>query len=99
MCKNLAHISYYLCDIKIKQSQNHTIMNSSVIFSERVLNTINSLPEEEKLAVVSAVSCEFLLGVPTDTRLTPVQQLLFAVIKNYILRDNGKLNDTVKMAS
>lgn len=74
-------------------------MNSSVIFSERVLNTINSLPEEEKLAVVSAVSCEFILGVPMEKGLTPVQQLLFTVIKNYILRDNGKMNDTVKMAS
>ncbi len=65
-------------------------MNSSVIFSERVINTINSLPEEERLAVTSAVSCEFILGVPMEKGLTPTQQLLFAVIKSYIMRDTEK---------
>lgn len=74
-------------------------MNNAIIFSERVINTINSLPEEEKLAVTSAVSCEFILGVPMKKGLTPLQQLLFAVIKSYILHDTKQFEAKQKLVS
>ena len=55
--------------------------------------------EEEKLAVTSAVSCEFILGVPMKKGLTPLQQLLFAVIKSYILHDTKQFESKQKLVS
>ena len=98
MSKNIAHASDYICTIKIKQLKN-TIMNNAIIFSERVRNTINSLPQEERLAVACAVSCEFILGVPSQKQLTPAQQILFAIVRSYILSDSKNIDNEQKMVS
>lgn len=36
--------------------------NRSIILSARVLNTINSLPIDDKIAIASAVAGEIILG-------------------------------------
>lgn len=63
------------------------IMNASVIFSPRVLHTINSLPESDRQAVASAVTGEFILGSGQASDLTPMQSLVMVIIRQYVRHD------------
>lgn len=63
-------------------------MKQAVVFSPRVLNTIQSLPELERSAISSALASEFLLGIaPSDDTLTPFQTILYTMIRSYVERD------------
>lgn len=63
-------------------------MNQAVFFSQRVINTINSLPEVEREAISTALASEFILGVvPGDDSLTPFQAILYTMIRSYVERD------------
>lgn len=66
-------------------------MNSAVIFSPRVLHTINSLPETDRKAVASAVTGEFILGIGKASDLTPMQTLAMVIIRQYVRHDMSKL--------
>lgn len=63
-------------------------MNQSVYFSPRVINTLKSLPENEREVITSALASEFILGVvPSDDSLTPFQNILYTMIRSYVERD------------
>lgn len=68
-------------------------MNQAVYFSPRVISTIQSLPEDERSAISSALASEFLLGIePAEDALTPFQTLLYTMIRSYVERDmNARL--------
>ena len=59
----------------------------SIILSERVLNTINSLPVDDRIAIASAVAGELILGASASGELTPLQNLVFAMIRQYVKHD------------
>lgn len=59
----------------------------SIILSERVLNTINSLPADDRIAIASAVAGEIILGANASSALTPLQNLVFAMIRQYVKHD------------
>ncbi len=61
--------------------------NRSIILSARVLNTINSLPIDDKIAIASAVAGEIILGANASGELTPLQNLVFAMIRQYVKHD------------
>lgn len=63
-------------------------MNQSIIITPHVINTINSLPEEERLSIVSAIAGEMLMGVSVEKNLSPEQMLIYTIIKDYIRRDS-----------
>lgn len=71
------------------------IMNVSVFFSPRVINTINSLPEPDRKAVASALTGEFILGQGVSDKLTPLQSLAMVVLRQYVLRDTARLSREV----
>jgi hypothetical protein len=60
----------------------------SILISPRVINTINSLPEDERIAVVTAFVGDMIMGVKVEDSLTPIQTMLYAVIKSYVQRDS-----------
>lgn len=63
-------------------------MNQMVIFSERVITTLKSLPSCEREAVSHALANEFLLGqAPGAGDLTPMQEILYVMIRSYVERD------------
>ena len=64
----------------------------SILISPRVINTINSLPEDERIAVVTAFVGDMIMGVKVEDSLTPIQTMLYAVIKSYVQRDSYKYN-------
>lgn len=63
-------------------------MNRSIILTPHVLNTINALPAEERLAIASALAGEMILGSSVNGELTPEQTMLYAIIRDYIRRDS-----------
>lgn len=52
-------------------------MSTPVYISPRVIDTVTSLPIEDRIPISNALSMEFILGIdPTDT-LTPMQGMLY----------------------
>lgn len=68
-------------------------MNRSIVLTPHVLNTINSLPEEERLAITCALAGEMILGTSIDKSLTPEQSMLYSIIRDYVRRDSYRLNN------
>lgn len=68
-------------------------MNQSIVLSAHVINTIKSLPKEEKLAIVSAIAGELILGANIDDELTPSQSMLYAIIRDYVRRDSVRFHN------
>ena len=62
-------------------------METAFVISAHVINTINSLPAEERIAVTTALAAEMILGADTRGRLTPMQEVLYSMIRQYVERD------------
>lgn len=69
-----------------------TVKRESIVITPHVINTINALPEEERVAVASAFIGEMIMGVDVEDSLSPIQIMLYAVIKSYVKRDSYKYN-------
>lgn len=72
-------------------------METTFVISPRVINTINSLPVEERLAVTSALAAELILGAEStgDTSLTPMQEVIYSMIKMYVRRDTERVQRSI----
>lgn len=66
-------------------------MNSSIVLTPHVLNTINSLPTEERVAIASALAGEMILGASVAGELTAQQNMIYTIIKDYIRRDTARV--------
>ena len=65
-------------------------MATPVYISPRVIDTVTSLPVDDRIPISNALSMEFILGIdPTDT-LTPMQAMLYAMIKFYVTQDTER---------
>lgn len=69
-------------------SSIQSVMNSSLVISQHVMNTIRALPKEEREIISNALAREFLLGVDPEGELSPFQAMLYSVIRYYVKRDN-----------
>lgn len=65
-------------------------MNSSVIISPRVIDTINSLSSADRAPISNALSMEFILGQNPEDTLTPTQSIIYAVIRFYVTQDTAR---------
>ena len=63
-------------------------MKSNIVLSRYVINTINSLPENERLSIASALAGEMILGAKLTNELNPREEMLYSVIRNFIMRDS-----------
>ncbi len=70
-------------------------MNSNIVLSRYVINTINSLPEEERLSIASALAGEMILGAKLTNELNPQEEMIYTVIRNFIMRDSHEYNKTM----
>ncbi len=66
------------------------VKRQPIVITPHVINTINALPEDERVAVASAFIGEMIMGVDIDGSLSPIQTMLYAVIKSYVQRDSYK---------
>lgn len=70
-------------------------MNSAIYLSPRVINTINALPENDRIAVASAIAGELILGDRASGHLTPMQTLAFTIIRSYVMSDTNRLERAI----
>ncbi len=88
MGNDFAHAGYYFCSITLNYLL--LIMEKSFYISPRVIDTINSLPESDRQAITLALSHEFILGNDPYNHLTPVQGMLYAMIRHYVEQDTER---------
>lgn len=67
-------------------------MEKAFVISDHVINTINALPAEERIAVTTALAAEMILGADTRGQLTPMQEVLYSMIRQYVERDTIRAN-------
>jgi hypothetical protein len=65
-------------------------MNSAIIITPHVINTIKALPEGERSAITNALAQEMILGRESHQSLSPYQEMLYSIIRFYVERDTMK---------
>lgn len=65
-------------------------MGTTIVITPNVINTINALPVEERLAITAALASELILGKESASSLTPVQAMVYSMIKDYVYRDSER---------
>ncbi|MCM1521269.1 MAG: hypothetical protein NC039_01290 [Muribaculaceae bacterium] len=60
------------------------------VISPRVVNTINSLPAEDRGPISRALSMDLILGESPEKTLTPVQCMVYAMIRFYVRQDTER---------
>lgn len=65
-------------------------MNLGFTVSQHVINTINALPVSERAAVATALTCEFMLGEDPTKSLSPLENMLYTIIRFYVVRDRER---------
>lgn len=66
-------------------------MNESIVISNRVLKSLQSMPCQERRLISQALTNELLLGEDPVKSLTPFQSILYTMIRFYIQKDNPHL--------
>lgn len=72
-------------------------MDNSIVISSHVINTINALPIEERNAIAQALASEMILGADSNS-LSPMQEMLYSVIRFYVKRDSIRYKQAEKDA-
>lgn len=67
-------------------------MTSPVVFSPRVLTTLNSLPMEDRSAMAAALTGEFLLGMEVTGTLNATQRMVYAILRHYVNQDMRRMS-------
>ena len=52
----------------------------------------DNLPKEEQIAVASAFVSEMIMGENPEGELSPLQTMLYSVIRFYVQQDSAKFN-------
>lgn len=65
-------------------------MATSFIISRRVIDTVNSLPITDRIPISNALSAEFILGMDPSESMTPLQNMLYAMIRFYVVQDTER---------
>lgn len=71
-------------------------METAFVITPHVINTLNALPEQERLAVASALAVELLLGARCNGELTPMQEVIYAMISQYVHRDTQRYTESLE---
>ena len=66
-------------------------MATPFVISSRVIDTVNSLPPEDRISI----SAEFILGNDPSESLTPMQNMLYAMIRFYVVQDTERSVDSM----
>ncbi|MDE6485803.1 MAG: hypothetical protein K2L14_10480 [Duncaniella sp.] len=63
-------------------------MTSAFTISPRVIHTISSLPVEDRDVITTALARELILGVDVTTSLSPIQAIVYAIVRQYVRQDS-----------
>lgn len=65
-------------------------MDNPIIITSRVVETIKSLPVKEREKISNALAQELILGEDPRSSLTPIQGILYAMIRFYVRSDSER---------
>ncbi|MBD5312872.1 MAG: hypothetical protein HDS06_01405 [Bacteroides sp.] len=65
-------------------------MKTPLIISPRVIDTINSLQPSDRASITNALGMEFILSQNPDKMLTPMQSIIYAVVRFYVTQDSQR---------
>ena len=57
-------------------------MSKTFVISDDVINTINSLSENDRISISAAIAGELICGQKADATLTSMQRIIFSIIRN-----------------
>ena len=63
---------------------------NSILITTHVINTINSLPDEERTAIANTLAAELILGEKPEDSLSPMQEMIYSIIRFYVKQDTIK---------
>ena len=63
---------------------------NSILITPHVINTINSLPDEERTAIANTRAAELILGEKPEDSLSPMQEMIYSIIRFYVKQDTIK---------
>lgn len=63
---------------------------NSILITPHVINTINSLPDEERTAIANTLAAELILGEKPEDLLSPMQEMIYSIIRFYVKQDTIK---------
>lgn len=93
---NITHAHLYLCTAMknninpLKQSN----MNTAIVFTPHVLNTLRALPYEERTSVASALAGELLLGAGQCNDLAPEESMIYEILRFYVNQASARYNNS-----
>ncbi|MDE6448785.1 MAG: hypothetical protein K2L41_01735 [Muribaculaceae bacterium] len=61
-------------------------MSKTFVISDDVINTINSLSEDDRISISAAIAGELICGQKADATLTSMQRIIFSIIRNSVKR-------------
>lgn len=70
-------------------------MNRTIVITPHVINTLRSLPFEERMAVTSALAGELLLGTGPCDDLAPMESMIYQIIRFYVSQASARYNGDV----
>lgn len=65
-------------------------MSSSIVISKHVIETIKSLPAEDRNVISNALAAELLLGEDPEKTMAPFQAMVYSMIRYYVKRDTER---------
>ena len=57
-------------------------MSKTIVISDDVINTINSLNDEDRIIMSAAIAGELICGKSVEQNLNSMQRIIFSIILN-----------------
>ncbi len=67
-------------------------MNQTIVITPNVINTLRSLPLEERISVASALAGEMLLGAGVCSSLNPEEDMIYQILRFYVNQASARYN-------
>ncbi len=67
-------------------------LNKTFVINDDVINTINSLSEEDRISISAAIAGEMICGRSVEDNLTSMQRIIFSIIKSAVKRSTDAYN-------
>lgn len=64
-------------------------MSKTIVISDDVINTINSLSEEDRITMSAAIAGELICGHSVEKNLNSMQRVIFAILRNSVRRSTA----------
>lgn len=70
-------------------------LKKTFVINDDVINTINSLSEEDRISISAAIAGEMICGRSVEDNLTSMQRIIFSIIKSAVKRSTDAYINTI----